>query len=112
MVEHQFNMINLMFIGSIILLAKLMTILFVFKTITIRRTRLIVLPLIILLSPTLVTIWLCFEITMLDNCAMLPITFLGLVFDIGALQWVRAIFEPPETTADLDYPDHRDLTNF
>ena len=70
------------------------------KKVTRRRTRIILIIWAGLLSPTLMTVTLF--IPSVEAYAFLTyIPFLGWIFDLAALQWVRAITEPLKTLVVL-----------
>lgn len=93
---------------GLILAAKGFIIWAICQKVTRRRTRRLLLAWAILLSPTLMTVTLFID--SLDAYYFLTcIPFLGFVFDLAAIQWIRALTEPLEALDDLEYS--ADITN-
>jgi hypothetical protein len=97
-----------LFVIAVYLASKVLIVVLIWKKITIRKTRNILLTLALLFSPTLTTVgwvinWRNYTLYLFE----LPV--LALIADLGILEWMRAIFEPLEALDDMEYS--ADITN-
>lgn len=94
----------LMYLGSKAYIARV-----IWKKVTVRKRRNLLLTLTILFSPSLATVSWFFHLfdASFYACGMPAI---ALAVDLGIVQWIRAIFEPRHTLDDLEYDP--DLTNW
>ena len=93
---------------AIYLLVKGLVLRQIWKDVTVRRTRNILLALAILLSPTVMTFAL-FSDSFKVDFYVCEFPIFGYFVDWGILRWIRAIFELVKTLDNLEYDP--DITN-